>query len=357
MPKTKALAGGQMIRGVALAVCCLSIGLAGSAQEVYFDQSFPLKVDSVTIHGRGGLFGIILAAAVSSDGGVYVADYSNRRVVALGADGEVRWTTGGEGVGPGEFQLVYRLSVDADGTVHVLDQARGDITTLSADGAFLDRARLQFQFRQIDALVVLPEGGYAMSGVTDYGDGVRDRGVHIFDRELEPLRSFGPLPVADNRAVLGYWGAGAVTLTNEGELLYARRGPYEIYRYTTSGDLINVIEAPFELEGSPEDAIKIDEAAGRLGVSRGDPVDRPMPAQQLGHDRVIGGRLLADGQKLWDIFSEDGALVASTPVPNGWNSLVGFDPQHRVFWVAGESGLEPVMRRVFVSWRASENIN
>jgi hypothetical protein len=76
----------------------------------------------------------------ASDSGVYLFDGGNRSVLALSAEGKVRWRFGREGSGPDEFRGARDLKMGSDGSVLVLDPRNGRIIRLNAAGVV--RARI-----------------------------------------------------------------------------------------------------------------------------------------------------------------------------------------------------------------------
>lgn len=109
-------------------------------------------------------------------------------------DGRLLWSAGEKGNGPGEFQLLYRVAIRRDGRILALDFTRHDITGFSADGEFIDRTRLPFRFTQVDAMVPLPDDRLAIVGITRWTSPPLERSIHVFDRQLRHVRSFGPVP-------------------------------------------------------------------------------------------------------------------------------------------------------------------
>lgn len=341
-----------LIASSLLVVCALT---PATAQTPTLDASFPLRVRAISTHGADAAFGGILAGAVGPDGALYIVDHVNTELVALSPDGSIAWKRGGSGRGPGEFGLPYRVSVDKHNVVHVFDRASSEISRFTHEGEFIDRQRVPFMFSQVDAIVTLDDGGYAISGVTAFGDEASDAGIHVFDAALAHVRSFGPLPNATNRMVLNYWGAGVVTPYVDGTILYSRRIPYELYVYDVLGALHRTIYAPFELEGTPDDAIVVEEAAGRLEVAMGQPVDVPLSPVSMGDGLVLAGRRLTDDRRMWDLFDAAGDLVASTSIPAEWKTVLGADVARHIIWVRGEHQLEPVVFRIEVE--SLRNVN
>jgi hypothetical protein len=79
--------------------------------------------------------------AVPREGGVVLQDAYDRKVMALTEAGEVEWTFGSMGEGPGEFQVIQAIRVDANGVTHVLDRQSSRITRLAPDGTMLSTVR------------------------------------------------------------------------------------------------------------------------------------------------------------------------------------------------------------------------
>lgn len=83
------------------------------------------------------------------DGGVYIADAGNHRVVALNPDGSLEWRVGQEGEGPGEFEGLERLQDWKADTIVALDEARNTASFWTTDGRLV---------RTVTAHVPPPEG-------------------------------------------------------------------------------------------------------------------------------------------------------------------------------------------------------
>ena len=79
--------------------------------------------------------------AVGADGTVWVADSSNHRIQALGRDGKWRLAggkagggDGARGSGAGEFSFPFGIAVDGNGAVWVADWGNHRIQALGRDG-------------------------------------------------------------------------------------------------------------------------------------------------------------------------------------------------------------------------------
>ena len=325
-------------------------GDTGFAQDFQFDPGFPMEVADVSIIGSDEEFTVLLDADIGKNGFVYLVDMYNYQIVAVDPTGEIAWKSGGQGQGPGEFRTPYRLAVAPDSTVYVFDRFGSAISRFSRQGEFIDRKQVDFSFESVDGFVVHADGKITISGTTSYGV-PRDSAVHVFDPDFRHLRSFAPLPTAENRMVLSYHGAGPITLTPKGNLIYVRRLPYDIYHYSIDGERLAALEGPFKYDVTADDVITVQERAGGLTISRSD-VERPFfqPAVALSDSSFVVGRREGE-RRYWDLYTLSGGYVGSTSVPEDWGVLVGYDKSRSVLWTTGEHLLKPVLRRINVSVR------
>lgn len=313
-------------------------------------QALPVSFGQAQVVGRGEGLGTLMDAAVGPDGGVYVVDYSNSRIVAFSPDGMRRWSLGRRGRGPGEFQMPYRIDVRQDGTVFVYDMGAGEVTTVSSQGRMLQRYRLPFPLTQADKLVALGDV-LLISGTTADPTGSTG-GIHRFRMdgpELTYAGSFGAVPVARDARVLQQWGAGALVRGSTGSLWYTRRVPYEVYRFSPDGRRRAVIRPPFRTVGTPDDAIRVEGGRRRVTYTATDAVvEVPGPAWELPGGLLLVTRLRG-GEQFWDVFTVSGRYLGAHPVPGEQEVIAGYDASRRVLWVTGTQGDESVLYRVPVT--------
>ena len=77
--------------------------------------------------------------AVAKNGDLFIADGEgpNTRVVKLSRDGKfIKWW-GGQGAGPGQFDMPHSIAIDAKGRVYVADRSNNRIQIFDQDGKFL----------------------------------------------------------------------------------------------------------------------------------------------------------------------------------------------------------------------------
>ena len=321
------------------------LALVAVVQSAYGQASFPAVFKQTSVIGQADTLGIPISIAVSSDGAVYVADYALRKVLRYEPDGRLRWKIGQRGRGPGELQLPTRVVAMSDGSVLVYDQGQDRFTQFEADGRHRSDHRLDVPMRQMNNVVSLPNGGLAISGILG-GERPDTFGIHVFDKNFKHIRSFGPLPPLLNEAVRPYAGAGALTLTPSGELLYAPRYPYIIYRFGVDGLLKSVFSSSLPLKGRPDDAFSLETANGRTAMRSVPGVVHPRPAIEIGDGVILAGRIGQSVSTL-DAFSKSGKLLGVLEsLPVGWKGPMAYDSGRNLLWVIGAQDDEPVLLRV-----------
>lgn len=335
---------GQVGR-MTLTVAALWSACSGTA-EGQQSVSVSLVWDSVSVAAGGDALGIPLSAAADAEGNLLVANMAGHVVVKFDREGSQLWTSGGQGDGPGEYQLLYRVAVAPDGRVFALDFNRHDLTELSLEGEFLRRVRLPFRFTQIDALAVLDDGSICITGITRWTDDPMKQSVHVFDADLRHLRSFGPVPVASEDWILQRWGAGAASVTKGGEILFTRRLPYEVYRFTAGGSLRSKTPEILTTDLGPDDAyVRTRDGARTTYATSGKDVLRPHAAFETAEGWLLVGRSRGSERHI-DLIDPDGRLESSIPMPPEWRSISAIDADRSWLWVKGERRLEPIYFRV-----------
>lgn len=83
---------------------------------------------------NGPLLSFIRDAVTDSSGNIFMVDGGTMKIHAYGPDGSYRWSRGGEGPGPGEYNRISDIFVDADQRLGVYDWERKMVTFYTADG-------------------------------------------------------------------------------------------------------------------------------------------------------------------------------------------------------------------------------
>lgn len=76
--------------------------------------------------------------ALASDGSLYISDgYGNARVHKYNAQGELLFSWGEPGTGPGQFNLPHGIGLDSQGRIFVADRENSRLQIFSPDGKYL----------------------------------------------------------------------------------------------------------------------------------------------------------------------------------------------------------------------------
>lgn len=122
---------------------------------------------------------------VADEETVYLYDHALQRLLAVAHDGQVRWTAGRKGSGPGEFEAVRDLELVGD-EILLLDQENGRITVYGKDGEFRSGVRLD-RAGYVDEMAVLADGRIvAFTGDSSAPISILDRSGNVLERRPMP---------------------------------------------------------------------------------------------------------------------------------------------------------------------------
>lgn len=113
----------------------------------------------------GGVNDTILLgpAGLTANGrGLYWFDTYAKQVLHADSLGNVSWTFGRPGGGPGEFQTIRGLSLAPDGSVWVLDPDNQRVTVISEAGGLTEELSLAALEGRPDRIAVLADGRYLL---------------------------------------------------------------------------------------------------------------------------------------------------------------------------------------------------
>jgi sugar lactone lactonase YvrE len=93
----------------------------------------------LSVKEAGAPFNRPTALAVAPNGDLYVSDgYGNARVHCFSPEGDLKFSWGAPGTGPGEFRIPHAVRLTADGRLLVADRENSRIQIFSLDGRFLE---------------------------------------------------------------------------------------------------------------------------------------------------------------------------------------------------------------------------
>ena len=93
---------------------------------------FVQQFDSLELYKPSGL-------AVNGKGKVFVADYSNHRVLVFHESGLYRYSFGSRGDGPGQFRYPEQICIAPNGLVYVTDRINNRVQVFEQDGKFVQQ--------------------------------------------------------------------------------------------------------------------------------------------------------------------------------------------------------------------------
>ncbi len=87
---------------------------------------------------EGGFFNHPTNMHLGPDGSVYVSDgYANSVVHKFAPDGELMFTWGSPGTGPGQFWVPHAIALDSEGLVYVADRENNRVQVFTPDGEYI----------------------------------------------------------------------------------------------------------------------------------------------------------------------------------------------------------------------------
>lgn len=96
--------------------------------------------DYRTVKRGGPPFNMPTGIALSKRGEIYVTDgYGNARVHKFSAAGELLFSWGEPGAGPGQFNVPHNVAVDREGLVYVADRQNSRIQVFTPEGDFVQQ--------------------------------------------------------------------------------------------------------------------------------------------------------------------------------------------------------------------------
>ncbi|MFW6201430.1 MAG: 6-bladed beta-propeller, partial [Gemmatimonadota bacterium] len=209
------------------------------------------------------IFGNIMAVETDRQGRIYIADNHAHEIRFFDAAGRFLRTVGGQGEGPGEFNLISGVLWHPDGMLWVMDPRNFRLTALSGSGDFLGGHRRELGFYyttipwagQFDSLGRLYDREQASRERQD------DRKIIVRYASLHPDRTLQPL---DSLAIPGVdierseyvteregirmlssvpFTPGQFTaIAPNGDVWLAHTGDYRLHRVAFDGDTLRTVE-------------------------------------------------------------------------------------------------------------------
>lgn len=315
----------------------------------------PIRISRAIAFGLDLPIGRPTDAVLRPDDSVCISDMGFFRVSCWSREGRHLFNSGRQGQGPGEFTLPYRIAALSDGSVVVLDIGTAAFSVLTQEGGFSGRQQIPIMFAQVNGMLALQSGMLALSGFAPTAGYSADKSIHVFSlgSNVRHVRSFGALPRANSREVLSYWGAGRMTRSLEGLILYAQRIPYQLQWYDVEGRLVRdlTVPAPVSVSADVGFATIKDLSSTTVSVTS-DLVIAPGTAIQVTPALVLAQRIGTRRGQVeevwWDYVSTDGRLLSSEKLPNSFRivDLIGLSHDGSILFGIGLVDEEPCIVRL-----------
>ena len=180
----KYTAGGELL---------MTLGESGRGSDTGVENS-----DYRTIESAVGPFNQPTNIALTPGGDLYITDgYGNARVHKFSESGELLFSWGEPGTGPGQFNLPHGIAIDSQGVIYIADRENDRLQLFDSEGKFLSEwtqveRPMQVFIDGADRIYVAEVGWRAglFPGVTRPRDPMGGR-VCIYDRAGTRLDEWG----------------------------------------------------------------------------------------------------------------------------------------------------------------------
>lgn len=172
---------------------------------------------------------------------IFVLDAQFDRVQEYDSSGTYVRTIGQKGEGPGDFRFPTVLTIDRLDSLYVAD--RGKIIVFSPNGEYVREISIPHPDAGIQSLVLDQEHNIYFAGATR----TNHRVIHKYDWRDGTVSSF-----CETYREQGFdgrkagqaetlYGGGVIALDAMNRIIFTRRFPYEIRRFSPQGELLTVI--------------------------------------------------------------------------------------------------------------------
>ncbi len=181
-------------------------------------------------------------------GNLYVLDTGNHRIQKFDKNLKFVASFGNKGQGPGEFLLPTFIEIDPEGNINIFCSSNGRIDIFTPEGKYIKsilKRKSNFFFRYLSTNEIIVRDARLGSGYK--GDDKGDILFHLFDRELNKIRSFGRSHFFNkHKEMRKFMGANRMrfTIDNKDNIYAAFIHQNKIQKYSYNGKLVFTLDRP-----------------------------------------------------------------------------------------------------------------
>ena len=326
----------------------------------------------------GGYFGAVGAVTTDSRDNIFVLDGFAQEIHVFDSEGAHLRTLGGQGEGPGEFQMAQALAMGPGDTLWVTDPMTRRYSVFGPDGGFARVLTRRINGGPAAERCSLAEDGGYLEWVTRFPNEERtgDLGdidlLHIYpvrisaERDaqdtlprLEFTQTMADMPSMGMRRPVWIGPALRRTFNCSGSFWFAQSGEYRLYRRTLEGDTTLITSLT---DARPADIGEADrdEVRRRFGewpemladqlraLPEKKPIIEKMFVDGAGHLFVIPETSRVEPGTAIDVFRDDGVFVGRLEVPETvtlmYHRGAHATPEYLIFAGADDAGTPYVTR-------------
>ena len=258
----------------------------------------PEKVDTNYIFGR------INDVATDINKNIYLVDGPNKCIKKYDSTGTFIFAIGQKGEGPGEFKRITDVFITSSGDLYVCDPGNNRVSIFSSSGKF----QKSFQVTSLSMparIIVDGQNNCYIIGFLIYSGPI----IKKYDGHGNLVNEFCQWQKGAKLAAMA-GNIGKLAIDDQNRIYYSFSYPYEIRKFSTEGELLQVIKRKVSFFKEPSRAKKTkSHIIGREQTAKSTGLFL-LPESKILH--IIWGK--NEGIFL-DFFTADGNFLFSSPFP------------------------------------------
>jgi len=180
--------------------------------------------------------GAATSVVESSTGHIFISDYKQMKVLRFTGAGDFLGYFGKTGDGPADLMPRFNLAIDQEDRLYLVGQGRR-VEVVDLDWNHIESFDRENPVYFASGLSVLPSGNVVISSPNTSNQTV----LTLYDQSRSCIRSFSntfavetDFPRQHERSFAG----GMAAVGSSGAIFYVQRAPYEVRKFSSSGELV-----------------------------------------------------------------------------------------------------------------------